>query len=82
MVRRVTVTVDLKYLMFEKDFDLIASFEIENIVIQLLKKDKLAHLLRQLCKSNRGNVSKMVVIKIISVGLIICATFINEKDFL
>ena len=32
MVRRVSVTEDLKYSMFEKDSDLIALFEIENIV--------------------------------------------------
>ena len=36
MVRWVTVTEDLIYSMFEKDSDLIASFEIENIVVQSL----------------------------------------------
>ena len=67
MVRRITVTVDLKYSIFEKDSDLIALFEIENIFVQLLL-DKLAHLLKQLSKSNGGNISKIVVIKIMSVG--------------
>ena len=70
--------------MFEKDSDLIASFEIENIVVQSLL-DKLAHLLKQLSKSNGGNISKIVVIKIMSMGgfhlYIICATIINRKDF-